>query len=185
MVIKSGYFGTSSDNILRIDNIASKEEMDLIVNTAENMDIWNASSADNTLSNTSDHEKLRMLSPETYKLILKIRNNFSLKISEFYNVSLEPQIRFPLIFRWFVGNDQTPHYDTEHYPNYNIGSIVYLNDQYEGGEIYFPQHDIEIRPISGNAFAFPGDEYYMHGVREITNGFRYTLPFFWKVIEDD
>ena len=40
MVIESGYFGTSSDKILVVDSIASKEELDIIINTAENMDIW-------------------------------------------------------------------------------------------------------------------------------------------------
>jgi hypothetical protein len=183
MVIESGYFGTSSDKILMVDSIASKEELDIIVNTAENMDIWDNTIIGNIWNNrVSNFIELRYLSPETFNLIFDIQNRFLVKVSEFYNVRVQPPN--PSIARWFVGNEQAPHYDKKSYPNYDIGSIIYLNNEYEGGEIYFPQHDIEIRPVAGNAFAFPGDEHYMHGVRKITSGCRYTLPVFWKVIED-
>ena len=184
MVIESGYFGTSSDKILMVDSIASKEEMDLIVNTAENFDIWDTVQQTDIWKNrVSDPDKLIKNTPEVYNIISEIQNRFLTKVSEFYNVKV--QAPSPFIARWFVGNVQPPHADKTNYPNYDIGSVIYLNNEYEGGEIYFPQHDIEIKPIAGNAFAFPGDEHYMHGVKEITSGCRYTLPVFWKVIEDD
>ena len=183
MVIESGYFGTSSDKILVVDSIATKEELDIIVNTAETMDIWDTTLTGNIWNNrVTSSDKFKKNSRETYNLVFDIQNRFLVKISEFYNVSVK--LPNPAIARWFVGNSQIPHYDKYFFPNYDIGSIIYLNDQYEGGEVFFPQHDREIRPVAGNAFAFPGDEHYMHGVREITSGCRYTLPIFWKVIEN-
>ncbi len=184
MVIPSGYFGDGSDMILKIDEIASREEMDFIVNTAANMDIWDTTKQNEIWTNrVSDIEKLSYCAPGTYRLITKIQQRFMEKVSDFYNVRV--QMPSPSIARWFVGNSQDPHADKTHYPDYDIGSVIYLNNDYDGGEIYFPQHNIELRPIAGNAVAFPGDEYYMHGVREITSGSRYTLPIFWKVLDND
>jgi len=183
MVIPTGYFGDSSDKIFKVDQIASKEELEFIVDTASTMEIWdNIHQTEPWLNRVSDHEKLQLCAPGTYRLIKKIQARFMEKISDFYNVTVH--VPTPSIARWFVGNSQYPHADKTHYPDYDIGSVIYLNNDYEGGEIYFPQHDIELRPIAGNAIAFPGDEYYMHGVREITSGSRYTLPIFWKVLED-
>jgi hypothetical protein len=53
--------------------------------------------------------------------------------------------------------------------------LVYLNDEYEGGELYFPDLDFGIRPKKGMLIAFPGNLYYTHGVAPVTSGTRYTL----------
>jgi hypothetical protein len=58
-------------------------------------------------------------------------------------------------------------------------SILYLNDDYEGGEIYFPQHDVSIFPGAGSLLVFKGSHEFLHGVKEITRGDRYTLLGFW------
>jgi hypothetical protein len=183
MVIESGYFGTSSNKILVVDSIATKEELDIIVNTAENVDIWDTTLTGSVWNDrVTNHDKLLKSSRETYDLISEIQYRFLIKVSEFYNVRVRHPV--PAIARWFIGSGQAPHYDKKYFPYYDIGSIIYLNNEYEGGEIYFPQHDIEIRPLAGNAFAFPGDEHYMHGVKEITSGCRYTLPVFWNILQE-
>ena len=53
--------------------------------------------------------------------------------------------------------------------------LVYLNDEYEGGELYFPDLDFGVRPKKGMLIAFPGNLYYTHGVAPVTSGTRYTL----------
>jgi predicted 2-oxoglutarate/Fe(II)-dependent dioxygenase YbiX len=68
------------------------------------------------------------------------------------------------------------------FPYYDIAGLMYLNDDYEGGELYFPQHGIEFKPKAGAAYFFPGDKNFIHGVREVTSGTRYTLPFFWTIV---
>ena len=57
--------------------------------------------------------------------------------------------------------------------------ILYLNDSYEGGAIYFPQYNIDIHPGAGSLVVFEGSHEYLHGVREITNGDRFTILAFW------
>jgi hypothetical protein len=183
MVTPSGYFGNNSDKIFKVDKIASKQELDFIVDTVSKIDIWdNLNQSEPWINRVSDHDKLYYCAPGTYRLINKIQKRFMNKVSEFYGVKVE--VPTPSVARWFVGNSQDPHSDKTHYPDYDIGSVIYLNNEYKGGQIYFPQHNIELSPVAGNAVAFPGDEYYMHGVREITSGSRYTLPIFWKVLED-
>jgi predicted 2-oxoglutarate/Fe(II)-dependent dioxygenase YbiX len=57
--------------------------------------------------------------------------------------------------------------------------ILYLNDSYDGGAIYFPQHNLDIHPGAGSLVVFEGSHEYLHGVREITNGDRFTILAFW------
>jgi hypothetical protein len=62
---------------------------------------------------------------------------------------------------------------TTHY-----GVVLYLNDDYEGGEIYYPKLDIQYKPKAGDMIIHPGSEEYAHGVRDISNGTRYVITFF-------
>jgi len=90
------------------------------------------------------------------------------------------------LVRWRVGDYQMPHADAENpngdphpFPWRNYGCMLYLNNNFSGGEIYFPDHDIEIKPRPGLLAFFPGTTEYMHGVREVTEGTRYTIGSFW------
>jgi hypothetical protein len=59
------------------------------------------------------------------------------------------------------------------------GVVIYLNDDYEGGEISYPDFDFIIKPTAGMMVAHPGD--LSHGVLPITKGnARYILTTFVK-----
>ena len=100
--------------------------------------------------------------------------------------------------KWHPGEYQEPHSDSEGINDgtddyfvdpflvgnfssifIEFGCIMYLNNDYEGGEIYFPAYDIEIKPKPGDLIFFPGSNLYMHGVRELLSGNRYTLTTFY------
>jgi hypothetical protein len=182
MVTPSGFFGDSTDKIFKVENLVRPEEIEYILHTAKTMDIWNDDLNDDSWrSRISEITKLNNASPETYQIIKNIQSRFMFEIENFYQVKV--QTPNPYIAKWVIGNVQSPHSDKEFYPNYDIGSITYLNNNYSGGEIYFPQHNLELKPNAGTAVAFPGDEFYMHGVNEITEGVRYTLPVFWTIIQ--
>jgi len=58
-----------------------------------------------------------------------------------------------------------------------------LNDDYEGGELVFPEQSRSIKPKAGDMVVFPG-YYVSHGVAEITKGTRRVLlVFFYDVTE--
>jgi len=94
------------------------------------------------------------------------------------------------LVRWFPGDSMSVHSDNswtegngledqkgiEHPTNYRTYSaIFYINDDYEGGEIYFPGFDIEIKPKQGSLVIFPSNDNYTHGVKEVTKLNRYTI----------
>ncbi len=92
----------------------------------------------------------------------------------------------PGIRKWYPGEYQDVHADGETasgWPGYNYivdyGSIIYLNDEYEGGELFFPKYNIHLKPKPGTLVFFPSTNMYAHGVTEVTEGIRYTSPHFW------
>jgi predicted 2-oxoglutarate/Fe(II)-dependent dioxygenase YbiX len=59
-----------------------------------------------------------------------------------------------------------------------ITALVYLNDDFVGGEIRFPKHGITISPRAGALLLFPSGCMYPHEVLPITSGRRYTYSVF-------
>jgi predicted 2-oxoglutarate/Fe(II)-dependent dioxygenase YbiX len=91
------------------------------------------------------------------------------------------------IVRWYKGFELTPHADAENpgeddhpFPWRDFASVLYLNDDYVGGEIHWPHKGMEIKPRPGMLAIFPGTYEFLHGVREVTEGVRYTLPSFFS-----
>lgn len=56
--------------------------------------------------------------------------------------------------------------------------LLYLNEDYQGGEIYFPEYGLEIKPEKNELIFFPGTEYYLHGVKEVVSGHRLVMQNF-------
>jgi hypothetical protein len=88
--------------------------------------------------------------------------------------------------KWDVGGFANPHSDNSDNhgePNaFEINkyvAILYLNGDYEGGDLYFPDHDISFKPTPYALITFPGGVENIHGVTEITSGTRYTMVSFW------
>jgi len=90
--------------------------------------------------------------------------------------------------KWEVGSSANPHSDnsdfdgnpTEGFENLKYVGILYLNSDYEGGDLYFPEHEISIHPNSGSMYLFSGGVENIHGVTEITSGIRYSIVSFWN-----
>jgi hypothetical protein len=72
-------------------------------------------------------------------------------------------------------------------PGYKHGITVtmYLNDDYEGGEICFKimngdiNDKIEHDPMAGEILIFPSGQPYYHAVKKITKGEKYFIRSFW------
>ena len=54
-------------------------------------------------------------------------------------------------------------------------TIVYLNDNYDGGNLLFKDHNLSISPKQGSVVAFDPGFHNLHGVSEIKTGTRYTM----------
>jgi predicted 2-oxoglutarate/Fe(II)-dependent dioxygenase YbiX len=59
-----------------------------------------------------------------------------------------------------------------------VSSVLYLNDDYEGGEIEFPRQKIFIKPSSGSMIVFPSTEPFYHKSNKIISGNKYVVPVF-------
>lgn len=59
-----------------------------------------------------------------------------------------------------------------------LSVVLYLNDDYTGGEINFPHvgNGISVKPEAGSAIFFPSNFVFTHSVNEISDGIRYSLP---------
>ena len=85
------------------------------------------------------------------------------------------------IARFSEGFGMHEHFDSTK-PN-DIATLIYLNSDYDGGEIYFPAYDISIKPNSGDLICFPDTPDFVHGVKPITKGTRYTSPrWFTRIV---
>jgi hypothetical protein len=84
------------------------------------------------------------------------------------------------------GDSHIPHADNErrkhgrwvpnHTPQRDYTGLVYLNDDFTGGELVFPDRDLVITPKPGLLVGFPSNHKFVHAVPEVFSGKRYSLP---------
>ena len=89
----------------------------------------------------------------------------------------ECQIDWIQIVKWKDGCSQDLHLDTSSDKTV-YSSIVYLNNNYKGGQTFF-EEGLVITPLKGRALFFNGI-YYKHGVMPVEKGPRYTLATWYK-----
>lgn len=199
----SGYFGHGKEMIVELENFMTNEEIEFLEKAAKSITIWDVTEThvneNGTVVYEADYWKDRVATrPSLDKndktiapVIEGLFNRLKPIVEKFYNVEAVPTNT--TIVRWLPGQFQNPHADKElhegddaglpnDFPYYDLSSLFYLNDDYEGGELYFPLQGVQFKPKKGAAYFFPGDMNYIHGVTEIKNGIRYTCPFFWEIL---
>lgn len=203
-ITPSGFFGSSADNIVELENFMTEEEINFLEKAAKSITIWDQTESHKNENGTviydADYWKDRVatrysldrndrkIGPAIEKLFIRLQPI----IEDFFQVKVRPTGQ--TIVRWLPGQFQKPHADKElhegpdaglpnDFPYYDLSSLFYLNDDYEGGELYFPLQNVQFKPKKGAAYFFPGDKNYIHGVTEIKNGIRYTCPFFWNILK--
>ena len=89
---------------------------------------------------------------------------------------------FATIQRMQEGVELKAHTDQDTDPSIKYAAILYLNEEYSDGEIFFPNCNIELKPKPRSLLLFPGTKEYNHGVRHVGPGpIRYVLVGFIKV----
>jgi predicted 2-oxoglutarate/Fe(II)-dependent dioxygenase YbiX len=63
-----------------------------------------------------------------------------------------------------------------------ITTVLYLNNDYSGGEIEFPRQGLKIKPEVGEFVMFPSNKNFPHQVLPITNGRRNSMQLIWGLI---
>jgi len=204
-ITPSGFFGKGVDNIVELPNFLTEEEKERLTNFALTNKTWDITDSHtnengtviydaNAWANRVCTRKSMEIShdPSIVNVVEGLISRLQKEVEKFFNVKV--QATGPAIVRWPVGTRQDPHADKElhegpdagtpnDFPHYDIASLFYFNDNYEGGELFFPVQGVEFKPNAGSAYFFPGDRWYVHGVRPVISGGRFTSPFFWQILE--
>jgi hypothetical protein len=76
------------------------------------------------------------------------------------------------------------HGNTGPFERSRYAAFLYLNEDFDGGVLMFPDQDLSIVPQTGLLAAFDGGFNNMHEVSLITKGVRYTIGSFWDDREE-
>lgn len=79
------------------------------------------------------------------------------------------------LLKYSGGQKHGKHYDGPTSSKRGVSAILYLNDNYEGGEIEFPYHNIKIKPEAGMLLLFPPNYAYAHIAHPVTSGTKYAF----------
>jgi len=79
------------------------------------------------------------------------------------------------MLKYDVGTEYKQHCDSGLSTRREVSAIVYLNDDYEGGELEFPHFNVKIKPKSGMLLLFPSNYAYAHIAHPISKGTKYAL----------
>jgi predicted 2-oxoglutarate/Fe(II)-dependent dioxygenase YbiX len=70
-----------------------------------------------------------------------------------------------------------------HHLDRDISVLLYLNDEFEGGDLEFAYFDFHLRPKPGMLVWFPSDSRYFHRANPVASGMRYAVVS-WAALSD-
>ena len=171
-----------------IDGFVGKKDCEIILNFAKETNLWESIPNNFWDGRTINYTKLPI---EIKNIFHSIMVRMQSTLHNEYN--LEEKIYPDTIdlVRWFDGMKQTPHCDnmSDHGPDGSefhrfghryFGCVIYINEDYEGGKTYYPDHNFEITPKIGRLAIHLGDCNHRHGVTEVKKNIRYTVASFWS-----
>jgi|694.fasta_scaffold00090_82 hypothetical protein len=172
--------GNSADNIKVIPNFLSSEEIDyLLSHIQETRRI--------SFVSQKDDKDNPVAWIHNYQGVIDKYNIFGRVLDEVKKAYNHENIKkkdldYLNIARWDKGTKLALHVDDLGWVTDNhLPTLIYLNDDYEGGELSFATHDVTIKPKIGDLIMFPGNMYYAHEVKEVLSGVRYTVPIWFTI----
>ncbi len=111
----------------------------------------------------------------------KIFNRIKKEVSTILNKDIYEYVGFRGIYRSIEGQEMKTHSDQGLGVKFKYGIVLYLNDNYKGGEIYYPNVNVEIKPSALSLVLHPAHEAYRHGVKKVSSGTRYSMTVFVKL----
>jgi len=93
---------------------------------------------------------------------------------QIWNIGIAYKEAFNFV-KYFPGEYFKVH--TDHGPFYTctLSAVIYLNDDYEGGELDFTRHNITLKPDAGDITLFPSNFVYEHSSLNVTSGTKYAV----------
>ena len=168
-----------------LDYIKTQPEIDLSVFDPEKSNLTGNTefSIDKKVRDTQLVEMGDLFDP----IVDLYRNIVKNIINPFYEFTIRDS-EMPQILKYQVGGHYSPHVDGESLwksPDGNVmwrkstdrdlSTVIFLNDDFEGGDFVFPEFRIRIKPEPGMLICFPSTYQYLHGVEPVTKGVRYAM----------
>jgi hypothetical protein len=174
----AGYKYTEIDtDIIMVHDFLTTDELDYLYSMASNAseEDWSRaymnktkkafenqteySDLDTYIANDPNQWKDKILRLDSDQVI----DGISGKVSNLITNNLELH-RFNAIQRHYPGTKLDEHWDRDRKPGLKYASVIYINDDYEGGELYFPTRGIQVKPKAGSLVIFDSGPEYIHGV---------------------
>jgi len=194
--IEATRLGVTTNKIVEVPNFINPDIVPNMIDFFEHCDIeWGdiafyGSSGKGILTDAETMRKFGL----SDNFFSDIKNKYQEAVELVFERKVKPNTSHAQ--KWDVGGFASPHSDnSDHDGNINAFEInkyvgiLYLNDNYEGGELYFCDKENNLKPylsFKPNAcsyYVFPGGVENIHGVSEITKGTRYTMVSFWDYAE--
>ena len=158
-----------------IKNFLQEEEIEMLmkeISMATEDDWWYGS---REYAKTHDYAigwSDRNLVPKNEKILKNIDNKCSNLFENKYKTA-----GIHAIHRMYPGSSLIMHHDSGGPTADLVNAIViYLNDDFNGGELVYPKDNYILKPEKGMLVSHPGTEDYWHGVNEVLPGnTRYSL----------
>jgi predicted 2-oxoglutarate/Fe(II)-dependent dioxygenase YbiX len=115
-------------------------------------------------------------------LLQNIHNQFNMLLlasvssyQEKYNISENLTHEQYSILKYLNGTNYKLHYDSNSNTGRAISAVCYLNNDFIGGELEFPNFKIKIKPEPGMLILFPSNFAYSHIAHPVTDGIKYNI----------
>ena len=124
-------------------------------------------------------------------IVAAVRSFWTTVVGPHYGANIE-WFEEPEILKYGIGGEYKVHADSEIWDqpakkwkrvlDRDVSILAYINSDFEGGELVFPNFRFGLKPARGMVVAFPSDGRYLHWAKPVTAGTRYAIVS-WAAVE--
>lgn len=163
--------GNSVNNIQVTENVLSQEEHNQLLNYVTTITSWQTQPWGVKFFVSSD------MPEEIIDTLEKIFRIAYKKCTDVYSAKLRVFERKEVhLIKFDEGYEMNKHVDTAG----DFATIYYINDDYDGGEINFPDHNLKVKPKANSFITFPSNQDYLHEVLKNTGKERYSSTLWFN-----
>ena len=177
---------------LVIENYLSDEDCQHLINYFHENVNQNSRNVNSVYNGRVIYYETLPVSEPVRALMKLIHDDCARRLTEFYQESETIYPEASHLVKWPPGTSLGDHADNAYAngdPNYvswrSHSAVLYLNDDFEGGEFYFQknrqvdQKEGVIHPKKGLLITFRGGLSHIHGVLQVKSGLRMTFPMWF------
>lgn len=120
-------------------------------------------------------EQQKFISSELFGALDKTLDHYTKELYPFAEKNIKSREQYMHLLKYETAGHLPAHQD-QGVSSRVLSVLLYLNDDYDGGEIEFKHSNIKFKPEAGSVVFFPSNFLYVHEVYPVTKGPRYALP---------